>query len=196
MENCSFNTWMRDSVHMQPKTQRSILETKRRKNKEGNHTVQWGPTTSRVHCLVTNMVHGGPYSQILTPALILHHVTTSIFHGFNISWGKKNLNSTTIGIFKTFFFVLTPKFPCDQNWSFGIIRNISILIFFAQVNYIFHKLSSNTKHVKFRLRMTSWFLFIQIFFSCSFWEAPTCSHGPGRTDPIIALAVKTLKLAI
>jgi hypothetical protein len=47
---------------------------------------------------------------------------------------------------------------------------------FRQVNYIFHKLLGNTKHVKFWLRITPWWSFVQneikVHFSCTFWGAP------------------------
>jgi hypothetical protein len=48
------------------------------------------------------------------------------------------------------------------------------------VNYIFHKLSGNTKHVQFRLHMSLWWSLVQneywVHFSCILWGAPTCSH--------------------
>ena len=50
---------------------------------------------------------------------------------------------------------------------------------FGQVNYIFHKLSVDTKHVQFWLHISPWWSFVQngflVHFSYTFWEAPTCS---------------------
>jgi hypothetical protein len=57
---------------------------------------------------------------------------------------------------------LTPKIPWDQNWSIAVRavcvkKNNFFSIFpFRWVNYIFHKLSVNTKHAQFRLRMSPW----------------------------------------
>ena len=45
---------------------------------------------------------------------------------------------------------------------------------------VFHKLSRNTKHVKFQLHMSLWWSFVQngfyVHFSCIFRGVPTCSH--------------------
>jgi hypothetical protein len=55
---------------------------------------------------------------------------------------------------------LTPKIPWDQKLvdcclgSFCEDKFIFSIFSFRRVNYIFHKLSVNTKHVQFRLRMS------------------------------------------
>jgi hypothetical protein len=82
--------------------------------------------------------------------------------------------------------LLTPKIPWDQKlvvFCLGSLCKDFILFFsffFGWVNYIFHKLSVNTKHIQFRLRMSLWWSFVQngywVHFSCIFWGAPTCSH--------------------
>jgi hypothetical protein len=64
--------------------------------------------------------------------------------------------------------------PCEK-------RNISFsIIFFGQMDYIFHKLSGNTKHVNFQLHMSPWWIFVknglQVQFSYIFWGALICSH--------------------
>jgi hypothetical protein len=62
-------------------------------------------------------------------------------------------------------------------WRFLFFSSI---FSFRWVNYIFHKLSVNTKHVQFRLRMSPWQILlktsIKLIFFCIFWGAPTWSH--------------------
>jgi hypothetical protein len=41
-------------------------------------------------------------------------------------------------------------------WAACVKKNDFFSIFFRQVNYIFHKLSVNTKHVQFQLCMHLW----------------------------------------
>jgi hypothetical protein len=54
------------------------------------------------------------------------------------------------------------KFLETKNWSILVwaacVKKNNFISFFSfgQVNYIFHKLSVNTKHVQFRLCMSSW----------------------------------------
>jgi hypothetical protein len=67
------------------------------------------------------------------------------------------------------------------DWTACVKIYLFISIFsFRRVNYIFHKLSQNTKHVQFWLCMSPWCSFIQngyyVHFSCIFLGAPTCSH--------------------
>jgi hypothetical protein len=54
---------------------------------------------------------------------------------------------------------------CEEKWFFSIFS-------FGRVNYIFHKFSVNTKHVKFRFRMSPWWSFVEnrcsAHFSCNF----------------------------
>jgi hypothetical protein len=54
------------------------------------------------------------------------------------------------------------------------------LNFFRQVNYIFHKLSSSTKHIEFQFHMSPWWIFVQnglyINFSCNFGGAHVSRH--------------------
>jgi predicted transglutaminase-like protease len=75
-----------------------------------------------------------------------------------------------------------------KNWSIAVWaacmkKNEFFSIFFKnfiQVNYIFHKLSVNTKYVQFRLYMSPWQIFVengyQAHYSCIFYGAPTSSH--------------------
>jgi hypothetical protein len=59
------------------------------------------------------------------------------------------------------------KFLETKNWSIAVWaacvkKNIFFSFFsFRRVNYIFHKLSVNTKHVQFRLRMSPWQIFVE-----------------------------------
>ena len=59
-------------------------------------------------------------------------------------------------------------------------NNFFSIFSFGQVNYIFRKLLVNTKHVKFRLPMSPWRIFVEngylAHFSFTFWGAPTYSH--------------------
>ena len=63
--------------------------------------------------------------------------------------------------------VLIPKIPQDQklfNCSLGSLceeKYIFSISSFRQVNYIFHKLSGNTKHIQFQLHMSRWWTFVQ-----------------------------------
>jgi hypothetical protein len=53
-----------------------------------------------------------------------------------------------------------PKIPWEvetKSWDENFY-----LLFFEQVSYIFHKLCSNTKHVKFCLHKSLWWIFVQI----------------------------------
>jgi hypothetical protein len=64
---------------------------------------------------------------------------------------------------------LTPKIPFleTKNWSIAVWaacvkKNKKNSIFsFRQVNYIFHKLSVNTKHAQFQLCMSPWRIFVE-----------------------------------
>jgi hypothetical protein len=77
------------------------------------------------------------------------------------------------GVF-VILFLLTPKNSLRPKigwlqfgqsiavWAAYAKKNIKISIFsFAQVNYIFHKLSRNTKHVQFKLHMSMLWSFVQ-----------------------------------
>jgi hypothetical protein len=78
------------------------------------------------------------------------------------------------------------KFLETKNWAIVVWaaclkkNNFFSIFSFGQVNYIFHKLSVNTKHVKFQLRMSPWQIFVEngylAHISCIFSGAPTCSH--------------------
>jgi hypothetical protein len=74
-----------------------------------------------------------------------------------------------------------------QNESFAvwasckkIIVFIFYFLFFIWVNYIFHKLSHNTKHIRFWLHISPLWIFVhnelKIYFSCIFWRVPTWIH--------------------
>jgi hypothetical protein len=65
---------------------------------------------------------------------------------------------------------ITPKIPWDQKLVDCSLSNLSkknhfFSIFSCRwVDYIFHKLSRNTKHVKFQLCMSPWWSFVQSWF--------------------------------
>ena len=84
-------------------------------------------------------------------------------------------------------FYLILEIPWDQKLVNFCLDNLyeGKCVFFSistfwQVNYIFHKLLGNTKHVKFQLCMNQWWSFVQngswVHFSCVFWGIPTWSH--------------------
>ena len=61
--------------------------------------------------------------------------------------------------------------PCENETTFFSIFS------FGQVNYMFHKLSSNSKHFKSQLNMSMWQIFCSKWivnsFSCILWEVTT-----------------------
>jgi hypothetical protein len=61
---------------------------------------------------------------------------------------------------------LTPKIPWDQKLVDCCLDSLceekkNSIFSFRRVNYIFHKLSVNTKHVQFRLHMSPWRIFVE-----------------------------------
>jgi hypothetical protein len=73
---------------------------------------------------------------------------------------------TLSSLFQENKFVLIPKIPWDQKLANKVVWAECEKIFyffsiisFGQVNYIFHKLFGNTKHVQFRLHISPWWIF-------------------------------------
>jgi hypothetical protein len=60
-------------------------------------------------------------------------------------------------------YMLAPKIPWSfVVWAACVKKNNFFSIFPSrQVNYIFHKLSVNTKHAQFRLRMSLWRIYVE-----------------------------------
>jgi hypothetical protein len=62
---------------------------------------------------------------------------------------------------------LTPKIPWDQKLVDCCLGSLCeefyffSIFSFKQVNYIYHKLSVNTKHAQFRLHMSPWRIFVE-----------------------------------
>jgi hypothetical protein len=88
-----------------------------------------------------------------------------------LSWTSisKSYNS----IFNTIYKIITRskfskslKFLETKNWSIAIWATCVKILFFSffsfrWVNYIFHKVFVNTNHIKFQLRMSPWWIFVQ-----------------------------------
>jgi hypothetical protein len=111
----------------------------------------------RIPLIYSNML---PYTLKSSWNLSIPHLFVLSLHYFSkLSWR---------------LIILTPKIPWDQklvDCCLGSLCEDFFIFFqffyffsifsFKQVNYIFHKLSVNTKHIQFRLYMSPWRTFVE-----------------------------------